>query len=173
MCDPVTISAAAVTTAAGVAGKVAEHRAQKRAADENRRNALAAYVENVRALNLRGVQELEAAKQAIDAAAQQAAQDRGTAIVGALDAGVAGQSVAAQAQVLDRGLASYRATTLMNLDRMLQQLEAEKRGASTSAQSRINAIPAPSTGATALGIAGVVANSINDLLIRRPTPRGK
>lgn len=173
MCNPIAIGAAVVQTGLQIGGQVMEHQANKRAAAANKKSSLDAFRENIRALNLRGVQESEAASQQIEQATAQSLQERGMATVGALDAGVAGNSVTAQAQVLDRGLASFRASTLTNLDRMLNQIELEKAGAATSAQSRINQMPNPSVAATALGVAGSVANGVNDLLIRRGPKAGK
>jgi hypothetical protein len=108
------------------------------------------------------------ASQSISQATTQSQQEQGLAAVGAAEAGVVGNSVDAQKQVLDRGLAGFKDSTLVNLDRMLSQIELEKKGAATTAQSRINQVPAPSVAGTALGVAGTVAQGVNDILIRRP-----
>jgi hypothetical protein len=173
MCDPLTIAATAtvVSTAASVGGQIVQHNEQKKASDANKKNALAAFVENVRALNVRGLQEKAAASDSIEQATTQSQQDAGMAKVSAASAGLAGNSVDAQGQVIDRGLSTFRDSTLQNLDRVLSQLDLEKKGAATAADSRINQMPQPSALGTALGVAGTVANGVTDLYVRRkPTP---
>jgi hypothetical protein len=167
MCDPISIAAAAVSTGFKVAGDISAHKAQNKAAAENKSNALSAFVENVRGLNLRGLQEQEGSAQAVEQATMQNQTEIGMANAGAAASGIEGNSVAAQAQSLNRGLSTFKSTSLINLDRILQQLEAEKAGAATAAQGRINAVPKASMGSTLLGIGGAVAGGITDLLTRR------
>jgi hypothetical protein len=174
MCDPFTIAATAVGAGFKVAGAIGEHKAQNKAAKENKANALDAFVQNVRGLNLRGLQEQDATAQAIEQARLQSQQEVGLAAAGSAEAGLVGNSVNAQRQILDRGLASFKDTSLVNLDRMMAQLGAEKAGAATAAQGRINQVPKANMGATLLNIGGALVGGVDDLLTRRgPKPGQK
>lgn len=170
--DPFSIAAAAISIGSSIVGSIQGHDAQKDAARQNKKNSQHSYAETVAALNLRGVQESEQTVQTLEQAEQQGMTEQGLATVGAVAAGVAGNSVAAQSQVIDRGLATFRDSSLLNLDRMLSQIEQEKRGAYATMQSRIQSVQAPSDLATGLNVTSAFASGIDDLLTRRrPTTR--
>jgi uncharacterized protein (DUF885 family) len=165
MCDPLSIGMGALS----VGGAAANHIGQSKASKQNKKSAIASYTEDVKQLNLRGLQEQAAAMQSLDAASLQNKQESGLAVAGASAANVAGNSVAGQAQTLDRGFASFTAGTLDNLSRMLSQIEQEKRASAASTQSRINQMPAPSIAATAITAGtGLVSEYDRYLLRRKP-----
>ena len=166
--DPFSTGVGLLSLGAKIFGQSKAHREQARLAKQNDANAIFSFVQNVRALNLRGIQEVVASSQGINSAREQVGAAGSLARTSAAESGVSGRSVQAQALAFDSDLSGYTATTQRNLESVLAQLNLEKVGAATSAQSRINQVPMPSTAGTALGIASSAASAINDLLIRTP-----
>ena len=150
MCELTTL--AMISGGMNVLGAVQGHQAQKAAYNANKQNALQANEDELRQINLQEAQE------DTKAAEEQLANDLNT-MQTASRATVAGgesgallnnnsilQDIARQGEVANTGITQ-------NLGRSEQQLQEERLGTKTRAQSRINSVAKPSKTATMLGIA--------------------
>lgn len=134
----------AISAASGVAGFAADAQAaddQERVYEQNRKNALAAFEDKQRSVNLQIMQEREsAALEKFDTALESRAA-RATNDVAAGEAGVSGITVDA----LARDFASREARFNDRVDRQSEwtttQLAADKRGQSYEALDRVNSQP--------------------------------
>ena len=146
MCDPMTIMAALTTIAA------ADEKQQQ--AKANEKSANAAYLNDVTQLNLRLRQEEEAESQRGMEADIQTMKDVSVARTASGESGVSGLSVDALMSDIFRQNLFDDTKGTSNLDATKAQIDAQKEGAKTGRQSRINAVPYPSFAATALQIGG-------------------
>ena len=149
MCDPMTIMTAMTTIAA--AGE------KQQQAKANEKNANAAYLNDVTQLNLRQRQEEEAESQRGQEADIQTMKDVSQARTASGESGVSGLSVDALMSDIFRQNLFDDTKGTSNLDATKAQIDAQKEGAKTGRQSRINAVPYPSFAATALQIGGGLA----------------
>ena len=149
MCDPMTIMTAMTSIAA--AGE------QQQQAQRNEENANASYLNDARQLNLRQRQEQEAESQRGMEADIQTMRDVSKARTASGESGVAGLSVdALMADILRQNLFDDTKAD-SNLSATEAQIAAQKEGAKSNRQSRINSVPYPSFAATALQIGGGMA----------------
>jgi hypothetical protein len=170
MCDPVT--ALAVGSFAITAGSaIVENKAKSQQSKENKSNALEAFQANINALDTRETQEKDAAGQTIMQADRQARAADALAKVSAGEAGVAGASVDAVLQNLTRQKNTFDVSAKENLHNTLTQIEAEKSGASATAQSRINSAPPPNPFLSVLQIGEAGINFGNTVVGNRPKPK--
>jgi len=149
--------ATATTLAASVGGTVMGAKAQNDAAEMNARNANIAKMQQDQQISLQqGQLQEKSAEERIDnqlqtrqalARADMAAINSG----GMLNNDAIGQSIMRQGLVTDTAI-------LQNLDRDIDQFGLDRKGAASSAQSRINSVSASSNTATGLQIAGDIAS---------------
>jgi len=146
MCDPATILSAMTTIAAASE--------QQQQAQANEKNANASYLNDARQLNLRQRQEEEAESQRGQEADIQAMRDVSKARTASGESGVSGLSVdALMSDILRQNLFDDTKGST-NLDATKAQIAEQKKGAKTTRQSRVNAVPYPSFAATALQLGG-------------------
>lgn len=146
------------------ASALASHGAQKRAAQQNRASATAAYKLNRSDLAARSVQADQAASLDIFGLNQQGAAATSTAAASAGESGVAGNSVTA---LLDTYLAdTSRATQVVeqNLGITQGELSRRKQAAHMEFQDRLNSVQSPSGLNLGLGIAGAALNAAPSIL---------
>ena len=133
----------------GVASAITGANAQADAYEANAEMANRAKMDEDRMINLRQSQEQEKAAQ------QKIAQDLETqqiaSRVQATDSGGFLNNNAVMQDIVRQGLVANNMTT-QNLERTTAQLQEDRRGATTRAQSRINSVARPSRTATGLQI---------------------
>lgn len=170
MCNPV--AALAVTEGVVKAGSaIAGHAAQAKAASANEKAANASYLQTVQALNVRGSQEQDAAKQSIMQADRAARAADAVARVSAGEAGVAGASVDAVLTDLARRKAEATQITDRNLGATLDQLTLARQGANAERVSRIAGVPQPNPFLTGLQLVGAGVDTATTLYnYNHPTP---
>lgn len=167
MCDPVSIGVASAGLAVSVTGDILKAKAEKNQAKQTVASAKLASVEEVNQLSLRENQEQDAAGQSILQADRAARLNDATARVSAGEAGVAGASVDALLNDIQRQNDEFKTNTNINLQNDVGQIEEQKRAARVDAQNRINSVPFPSSLATGLQIGGDVLGAVTPLLIRK------
>lgn len=165
--DPTTL--ALMGFALNVGGKIFGHNAQNRAAEVNHREARAAETRQINDVNLRAIQEHEAAAQQIDVAARQTTTALASARLSAGEAGVTGASVDALLNTVSADGARAASDVKLNEQNTMQQLERQKAGISAEADSRVNGVPKSSPLALALGIAGA-GIGLGTQFLSRETP---
>ena len=148
MCDPV-YAVMAVTAAQGVAS----HQAQAAQATANARAAKEAAMSEYRQLNMQQRQEEAIAAQRKFAAQLQEAELLARGTVAAGEAGVAGRSVEDVLSNISRGALEEQNILTQNLEAYNRQLDEQRTGVRTRAQSRINQVVQPSLLSTGLKIA--------------------
>ncbi|OHB34781.1 MAG: hypothetical protein A2882_01335 [Phenylobacterium sp. RIFCSPHIGHO2_01_FULL_70_10] len=153
MCEPVSIISG-VSAGLGIASSVANYSQGKKNAKAQRAAAIAEYEANMRGLNTRGLQELEAAAQTRLQQQREYRAARAQAIVAAEDAGVMG--ISADALLNDLALQQNERddATRTNIDWVLQQLREEQQGSANVMQSRYNAARNPSLGSLLISVGG-------------------
>lgn len=143
----------------GVASAITGANAQADAYEANAEMANRAKMDEDRMINLRQSQEQEKAAQ------QKIAQDLETqqiaSRVQATDSGGFLNNNAVMQDIVRQGLVANNMTT-QNLERTTAQLGEERRGATTKAQSRVNAVARPSRMATGLQIGTSVLGAASD-----------
>ena len=139
----------AVTAAQGVAS----HQAQAAQASANAKAAQAAAMSEYRQLNMQQRQEETIAAQRKLAAQLQEAELLARGTVAAGEAGVAGRSVEDVLSNISRGALEEQNILTQNLEAYNRQLDEQRTGVKTRAQSRINQVAQPSTLGTGLKIA--------------------
>jgi hypothetical protein len=158
MCNPVAafaVSAASSMAKFGAAQE--EYTAKKAVWNQNYQNALAAGRDDFRALTLRQMQEAGAYAQKDRLQVLDAAQRQAAINVSAASANVQGLSVDNIIGDVARKTEANRATLQTNWEMTASQLQAEKDGAVSKEQSRINSVAnpiAPDPTGTMLEIAG-------------------
>lgn len=168
MCDPATVILVA-STAIQIGSAVASHQAQSKQAKANKANALDAMMDTFKDISLQEAQHKEAAAQTLLQADRQAREDEALARVSAGEAGVSGASVDALIGDLAARAGEFKTTQQKNLDWTLSQLDRQRKGAQSTAQSRIAGVPAPSAIGTGLTIAGSGLNAADNLIRRKPS----
>lgn len=153
MCEPVT-AITALSAGLGIAGQVAGHSQQKRNAKDQRAAAISEYEANMRGLNDRGQQELEATAQAKLQQQREYRATKAQALVSAEDAGVMGVSADALLNDLAMQQAERTKAANTNIYWTLRQLRSEQQGAANTMSSRHNAARNPSFGSLLIGIGG-------------------
>lgn len=172
MCDPGTIVAGA-SLAIGVGSKIAESKAQDKAAAANKKASLAAMTEDWKALSLQEAQQQDAAQQSIMQADRQGRQADALARVSAGESGVAGASVDALLGDLSAQVSAFKTTTERNLRMTTEQLQQEKAASRAGAQSRINAMQPANPFATALSIGAQGIDFATNIIRSQPPSAGK
>lgn len=152
MCDPLTIASIGMQTL----GAIETNKAQGKAYEANAAAANRAKMDEDRMINLRQSQEQEKAAQ------QKIAQDLETqqiaSRVQATDSGGFLNNNAVMQDIVRQGLEANTMTS-QNLERTTAQLQEERRGAATRAQSRINSVARPSRRGTMLQIGAGAAST--------------
>lgn len=133
---------------------VSAFQGQKATYNSNRRNAVEALNDTNNSFTERQGQESDAASANKFDYALEARSARATAEVAAGEAGVSGLSVEALLNDLSGRQGRFNDRTDQNRDMALDQIQAQKRGASRTARDRINSVAKPSLFDTGLRIAG-------------------
>lgn len=165
MCDPVSITMAAVSVASGFM----QHQQAETSADmtnarfeQNQMNALASMRNEYQQTQMRQGQEQAATSQRIQERRRQEMRDRATSSVAMGEAGIQGFTVDSILRDIS-GVANRDVTNLnQNRDWNVMQLSNQMAGIQGNTRGRINSAPravGPSTLGTALKIGGGVANS--------------
>lgn len=169
MCDPVSITAAALSIGSTLAGADA----QKKQHDRNKKNASNALTIANRDISLRALQErLAAAQERIQLDAQ-AKEISGLTEVSAAGGGVGGMTIDMLLQdVENRRLGGQDAIT-QQLDATLGALDRERAGALVSSRREANQTSAPNPFAVGLRIAAGGVDAYSGYLARNPpvTPK--
>ena len=139
--------------AAQAAQGVASHQAQSAQASANAKAAQAAAMSEYRQLNMQQRQEETIAAQRKLAAQLQEAELLARGTVAAGEAGVAGRSVEDVLSNISRGALEEQNILTQNLEAYNRQLDEQRTGVKTRAQSRINQVAQPSILGTGLKIA--------------------
>lgn len=143
MCGPAAIlGSAQVALQTGAA--ISQYAAQSKASKANATAAQQALIESWNALGVRQMQESDASAMTSRMATQQARAASGLATVVAGAAGVGGPSVDAVLGDIGNDAAAARVSAAKNLEMVLSQLQAEKRGVRATAIQRRAAQPPPS-----------------------------
>jgi len=140
----------------GIASASQAHQAQKAQYQTNKESAIQAQTDEQRQINLQQAQEQEKAAQQqlqTDLETKQAASR-----VKATDTGASLNNNAVIQDIMRQGLVSNTSVT-QNLERSEAQLNEERLGAKSRAQSRINSVSRPSSTATGLKIGGSMLSS--------------
>lgn len=159
MCGP--IAAGILTFAVSAAQSVAQYSAQKEDAKNQREAARVAYEDDQRQTSLREMQEQDAASQKVASDKLQGAEIAAEASVQAAEGGVAGISVDNLMADISRRGARNRETISENTRMTIAQLQQQKKGSKSNAQSRINAAPNPSALGLVAGLAGAGLSGYN------------
>jgi hemolysin activation/secretion protein len=159
MCDPVSLAIG--STVMNIAAANQQHKAQQQQYEANKQNALQAQKDEQRQINL------EAAQEDTKAAEKKVETDLNTRVVASRAAVAGGESGAtlnnnAVLQDIERqGLMANTAID-RNLGNTMLNLQEQRLGAKTRAQSRINSVSRPSRTATGLKIGQAVVGGMRD-----------
>jgi hypothetical protein len=157
MCDPVTISMAALS----MVSTQTQAQGQKKMVEANAANALDAANDQLMQLNLQQSQDEENALQEQMATDLQMQQAMSTAAVAGGESGGSLNNNAAIQDIARQGLVANSQVT-QQLERNNMQREMDRKGVMTGTQGRINSVARPSGFATALsmgaGVAGAAAS---------------
>lgn len=175
MCEPTSIIIGMTVAGAAIKGiqAVADHVGQQQQHDDNEVAAKADLKTTYGDLLARAGQERAATAQSIMATDRQARQAQATAAVSAGESGVAGASVDALLQGIDRDRAQANLIGERNLDFTLGQIRREATGARAQALDRINSVPAPNPWLTGLRILGAGAEATAGVAGRLPSTGGR
>lgn len=168
MCDPTTIAITGLILTVG--SEALSAKGQNDQSNANKAAATKAAIEGSRDITLLEQQQQAVASQTIASADRQARQAKALASVSAGEAGVAGASVDALLNGIDRDLAALKTTTHQNLDMTIAQLEREKISGRTTAQNRIAEVPSVNPFAVGLRIGGAAASTYAQVK-RQNTPQ--
>lgn len=157
MCEPVSIISG-VSAGLGIASSVSAYSQGKKNAKAQRAAAIAEYEANMRGLNDRGLQELEASAQARLQQQREYRAARAQAIVAAEDAGIMGNTVEGLLNDLAIQQADRDNAVDTNIDWTLQQLRNEQLGAANTMQGRYNSARSPSFGSLLISVGGQALN---------------
>lgn len=147
--------------AVGAAQSIAQYSAQKEDAKNTREAARVAYEDDQKQTSLREMQEQDAASQKIATDKLQGAEIAAEASVQASEGGVAGISVDNLMADITRRGARNRETIGENTRMTIAQLQQQKKGSQSNAQSRINSAPNPSALGLVAGLAGDALSGYN------------
>jgi len=157
MCEPATIIGG-IALASQIAGAIGEHKAQNKAAEENKVEALKSLRLTERDISARQSEEQKSFAGAINESEGQLQEATGQARTSASEAGVSGMSVDLLLGDLDRQGADYKQSLRDQMVISIDQLQRMKSGATAQAQSRINQVPRANPFATGLRIGGAVTS---------------
>lgn len=146
--------------AAQAAQGVASYQAQSAQASANARAAQAAAMSEYRQLNMQQRQEETIAAQRKLAAQLQEAELLARGTVAAGEAGVAGRSVEDVLSNISRGALEEQNVLAQNLEAYNRQLDEQRTGVRTRAQSRINQVAQPSLMGSALTTAANMGGTL-------------
>lgn len=149
------------------AGDIGDYMAQKKNSQANKAAAIASQVGQVNDINLRELQEKQAASQEIEAASRQTKTVLSQARLSASEAGVSGASVDALLNDIGAENSTYTGDVQQNLSNTQAQLERQKQGVYAQTQDRINSAPAPNPFALALRIGGGIIGTAATFASRR------
>lgn len=147
---------------------VAAHSAQEKAKKENKRAALDAARRSTADLEARSTEERIAAAQQMLQIQRQSRQAGALARLSAGEAGVTGNSLAAQAATIQRDELTASGVVRSNLERTLAQIGRMKAGELSQTQSRINAVPGANPFATAIQIGSAGLDFLNTFNRNKP-----
>lgn len=170
MCDPGSIIAAS-TLAVEAGGKVASYMGQKKQAKAVATAADNSARQQIGQVSLRETQTQDSASQSILQADRQARAADAEARVSAGESGVAGASVDALLNDVQRQDSEYKTATNVNTQDELAQLEAEKQGIRVQAANQKAAVPQPSTLALGTSLVGAGLDFGSVLIRRQPKPQ--
>lgn len=170
MCDPTAIALGSF--ALNVGGDVLNHNAQNKAATANAQQARAAETRQINDVNVRELQEKQAASQQLEAAARQTTTALSSARLSAGEAGVTGVSVDSLLNTIGAEGSTAAQNVKLNQDNTIQQLERQKLGISAEADSRVASMPKSNPFALALRIAGSGIGLATQLQGRQPPSAG-
>lgn len=160
MCfDPMTMGL--ITAGIGVAQSVAQYSAQMQQAKAVEQNALQAFRNDQDQASLRQIQEADALAQKQKLQNLEEAEKVAEVEVSAAGANVSGISVGNLVAGIQRRAANNRQTQFENTKMTVAQLQLEKKGSRTNAQSRINSAPRPSALSLVAGIGGSLMDGYN------------
>lgn len=171
MCEPTTLTVAAIgiaaaSAASSVYAQQQQAKASEKSAEAAQKNANRSFLLSSQASNERLAQEQAKTTAELTDVQRQRQRAEATAKVAAGEAGVSGLSVDALLGDFRREEAVYRDRTLQNLDFQRQQQELEKQGFDATRQSRINQANSqvsarPSFAGAALRIGGAGLQAYN------------
>lgn len=160
MCfDPVTMGV--LSFAVGAAQSVVQFAAANQEAKATEQNALQAFSNEQNQLSLRQMQEADATAQKQKQQNLEEAEKKAAVEVSAASAGVSGISVDNLIMDVSRQAARNRQTQFENTKMAVAQLQTEKKGSRSQAQSRINSAPRPSALSLVAGIGGAALDGYN------------
>ena len=158
MCIPVATALAIASATMSTVGAVQGHKAQNKAYKDNAELANKAKMDEDRMINLQEAQEQEAAAtQAIEQNRQTQQLASRANVAGGESGGFLNNNAVVQ-DIVRQGLEANTMTG-QNLDRTSAQLNEQRLGAHTRAQSRINSVSKSERSAVALQIAGNAVNT--------------
>lgn len=157
MCEPVSILSAA-SAGLGIASSVGQYSQSKRNAKAQRAAAIQEYEANMRGLNDRGQQELEASAETRLQQQREYRSAKASAVVAAEGAGILGNTVDGLLNDLAMQQADRNKAVDTNIDWTLRQLRAEQQGAANTMQGRHNQARNPSFGSLLINVGGQALN---------------
>lgn len=160
MCEPTAIIAG-IGLAIQVGGQIVGHVNAEDEAAKNERLANETAKNNMGLLNLRQQQELKGANQTVYQMDLEARKADAQTRVAAGEAGVAGASVDALLNDIERQRLNAETGIRSNAEDTVTQLQQEKKVVKTNRQSQINSVPAPNPWATGLKIGGSAVDAAN------------
>lgn len=169
MCEPTTIMALQIASAAG--SVIAQQQAADAQSDANMRqyqNTMRSYAANVNQTNLMAEQERENAMQRMEENNMKARASMSTARVASGEAGVSGLSVDALLGDLSGKQSRYNTSTMTNLSRANSAIELKRENVYADAASVINGLKTPAA-PDYLGAALKIGTSVYDYKNPKPT----
>lgn len=152
MCDPVTATIAAASTALSIGSTIMGHQGQKQAAADNRRAANVNFSQRTEAIDAQRVQLDQAMSEDVFERAIAQASAQGRIAASASDMGMGAQGLQQQRQVSSFEAGREFSIAAVNDRNQREQLQREMRGAETERVSQINQVKPPSTLSLLLGI---------------------
>lgn len=160
MCDPVS-AMAAISSTMSIMGAVEGQKAQEQAFNANRKNALQGQADEQRQINLQQAQEDTKAAQEKVATDLEVREQMSRATVAGLESGADLNNNVVLQDMQRQGLMANTQVGV-NLDNTLLQMQEERLGSKTRAQSRINSVSKPSKAATSLKIGQAIVGGMQD-----------
>jgi hypothetical protein len=134
---------------------------QQQQADATQQAAEDAFKNDQQQLTMRELQEQEALAQREQAINLEEAEIKATATVGGIEAGVGGISMDNLLADVSRRAARNRVTERTNTRNTITQIQMEKRGSASQAQSRVNSAPRPSALSLVAGLGSNMLSGFN------------
>lgn len=159
MCDPVTLGL--LSAGIGAAGTVSTYMGQQQQAKATKAAAEDAFKNDQAQLTRRELQEEEALAQKQQSNNLEEAEVLATAQVGAIESGTGGISLDNLLTDVSRRAARNRVTENTNTKNTIAQIQMEKKGSASNAQSRVNSAPRPSALSLVAGLGGNMLGGYN------------